>query len=159
MLQLSEYTKELSKLFSTSGNILLVSGRVKLRGDRLQLVCEHVHRYQIDEANEEGVVTAHPVEIQPEVEEIDVKPSEHNRLVISLKQTGNEAGDIANLHKIINVLRDFPGRDNVNLVVDNEKKVFKLRLSNIHVEYCPALHQRLVELVGEDKVQLRNMSE
>jgi len=135
------------------GNILLVDGRVRLRGDRVQLVCEHVHRYQLEEIRTGEIAVPHLETAPPVVEEEEIAPPEARRLVISLKQTSDEAGDIANLHKIINILQDFPGRDEVSLAVDNEKKVFKLRLSNIRVEYCPELHQRLIKLIGEDKIQ------
>ncbi len=136
------------------GNMLLVEGRVRLRGDRVQLVCEHVRRYQLEEAKAEGMTAPQPGEAPLAAEETKTAPSQSRRLLISISQTGDEAGDIANLHKIIDTLREFPGRDGVGLAVDNETKVFKLELSNIHVNYCPELHQRLVELIGEDRIRL-----
>jgi len=55
---------------------------------------------------------------------------------------------------LIDTLKRFPGKDEVNLCVVNDDRVFKLRLSNISINYCPELHQRLVELAGEDGVKL-----
>jgi DNA polymerase-3 subunit alpha len=146
------FTKDLWQ----EGNILLVKGKVKLRGDRVQLVCEsreHVQPYQLEEAGDEEVVVSQR-EIAPLVAAAEEKaPTEARRLVIKLKQTSDEAGDIANLHKIINILRDYPGRDEVSLAIDNEKKVFRLRLPGIRVDYCPELHRQLAELIGEDKIR------
>jgi DNA polymerase-3 subunit alpha len=143
--------------FWQTGNILLVDGKVRLRGDRVQLVCEHVRYYQIEEtrggkgmaASPQGIITS-------EIEEINTKVTSVNtqRLVIHLKQTSNKTDDITSLHKITNILRDFPGYNEVNLMIDNEKKVFKLRLSGILVDYSPELHRRMVEVIGEDKVRL-----
>jgi hypothetical protein len=53
-------------------------------------------------------------------------------------------------------LRAFPGDDEVNLCVTNGERVFNLRLSNIYINYCPELHQRLVELVGEGGLRVES---
>jgi len=121
------------------GNILLVEGKVRLRDDRLQLSCETVRRYQPEAALRE----------EPMVAEETQAPVKGRRLVISISQTSDEATDVASLHKLVEVLRGFPGEDEVNLCVTNEERVFNLKLSNIYTNYCPELHQRLVELVGE----------
>ncbi len=122
------------------GNILLVEGKVRLRDDRVQLNCDRVRRYQPEAAEVEAVVTA----------EADEAPAESRRLVISISQTSDEARDITSLDRLLDTLRDFPGQDEVSLRVTSEGKVINLRLSNIYTNYCPELHQRLVELVGED---------
>jgi DNA polymerase-3 subunit alpha len=124
------------------GNILLVEGKVRLRDDRAQLSCEYVQRYQ-PEAAQKG---------EPMVAEetiVYTAPVKSRRLVISISQTSDEESDIAYLHKLIDTLRGFSGQDEVSLCVTNEERVFNLKLSNIYTNYCPELHQRLVELVGE----------
>jgi DNA polymerase-3 subunit alpha len=120
------------------GNILLVEGKVRLRDDRLQLSCETVRRYQPEAAPREEPVLAE-----------EAMPVKSRRLVISISQTSDETTDVASLRKLVEVLRGFPGEDEVNLCVTNEERVFNLKLSNIYTNYCPELHQRLVELVGE----------
>jgi hypothetical protein len=55
---------------------------------------------------------------------------------------------------LLDILRDFPGQDEVSLRVTSEEKVINLKLSDIYTNYCPELHQRLVELVGEDGLRL-----
>jgi len=137
------------------GNILLVEGKVRLRDDRVQLSCDKVRRYQPTVQAEE--IVASPPEEAPVVAEettISTTPAESRRLVISLIQTSDEEGDKTNLHKLITALGDFPGQDTVKLSVTNGERVINLRLYNIHTNYCPELHQRLVELVGEDRFRL-----
>ncbi len=138
------------------GNILLVEGKVRLRDDRVQLNCDSAHRYQPEAAQSEKVVTSEPVEEPVVVEETTAPttPAKSHRLVISISQTSDEDSDIAYLHKLIDILKDFPGHDEVNLSVTNEEKVINLKLSNIYTNYCPELHQRLVDVVGEDGVGL-----
>jgi len=134
------------------GNILLVEGKVRLRDDRVQLNCDRVRRYQPEAAEVEAVVTAEPGEAPVSAEEAldNTAPAESRRLVISISQTSDEARDITCLDRLLDILRDFPGQDEVSLRVTSEGKVINLRLSNIYITYCPELHQRLVELVGED---------
>ncbi|UCE98210.1 MAG: DNA polymerase III subunit alpha [Dehalococcoidia bacterium] len=139
------------------GNILLIDGKVRLRGDWVQLVCEHVRFYKIEENKEkEDLALMSKKILTPSVasREKGGVPPKMRRLIIHLKQTSDKSGDIARLHKINNILRDYPGYDEANLIVDNGTKFFKLHLSAMRVDYCPQLHQRLVDVIGKDAVQL-----
>ena len=140
------------------GNILLVEGKVRLRDDRVQLSCDHVRHYQPEAAQVEQPVASQPGEIPVMTEEtmVSAAPVQKRRLVISIHQTSDEDSDIAFLHKLIDVLKDFPGKDEVNLCVTNEEKVINLKLPNRYIDYCPELHQRLVELVGEEGLRLES---
>jgi DNA polymerase-3 subunit alpha len=142
------------------GNMLLVEGKVRLRDDRVQLNCDYVRRYQPPAAQGEEVVTSQPSETPVVAEETTAytAPVKGRRLEISITQTNDEASDIAYLHKLIDTLKEFPGQDEVNLCVTNEEKVINLKLSNIYTNYCPELHQRLVELVGEDGLRLETVT-
>lgn len=83
---------------------------------------------------------------------------ESRRLIIRLTQTSDEEKDRTNLHKLIATLRDFPGTDEVKLSMTDGERVINLRLSNMYINYCPELHQRLVELVGEDGLSLESVN-
>ena len=61
---------------------------------------------------------------------------------------------MARLRKVIDTLKCFPGEDEVSLMVDDGKKVFNLKLPGLRVGHDQALKQRLVELVGEERVRL-----
>jgi DNA polymerase-3 subunit alpha len=134
------------------GNILLVEGKVRLRDDRVQLNCDSVRRYQPE------VITPEPDETPPVAKETpaDTVPTKSHRLVISITQTSDEDSDIACLRKLIDTLKDFPGQDEVTLSVSTEDRVDNLRLANI--SYCSELHQRLLELVGEDGLMLETLA-
>jgi len=142
------------------GNILLVGGRVRVRDDRVQLNCDNVRHYQPEAAPAEEAATPQPAELPVVAEETitPAAPVESRRLVISLAQTSDAESDIAYLNKLINILKDFPGQDEVSLQVTNEEEVFNLRLPNLTTDYCPQLHQQLVELVGEDSLRLEPTS-
>jgi DNA polymerase-3 subunit alpha len=140
------------------GNILLVEGKVRLRDDRVQLHCDHVRSYQPQTAQGEETVTSQLGEAPVVAEQATdcTAPVKGRRLVITITQTNDEASDIAYLHKLTDTLREFPGEDEVNVCVINEEKVINLKLSNVATNYCPELHQRLVELVGEDGLGLES---
>ncbi|MBA7474082.1 DNA polymerase III subunit alpha [subsurface metagenome] len=142
------------------GNILLVEGKVRLRDDRVQLNCDHVRRYQPEAAPGEEVVTSQPTKPPIVAEEAAAytAPAESRRLLISISQTSDKDTDIAYLHKLIDTLKEFPGQDEVSLRVTNEEKIISLKLSNMRTGYCPELHQRLVELVGEDGIRVETLT-
>ena len=118
-----ERTKELWH----EGNILLVEGKVRARGDRVQLSCERVREY-------------HPDEVAP-------PPPKKRRIAISVTQTENEDSDVARLQGIFAVLRSYPGADEVRLNVNNGDEVKRLRLPSVN--YCSELHQQIAAIVGE----------
>ena len=128
------------------GNILLVEGKVRLRDDRVQLSCQYVRRYEPEAAQPGEPVLAEQTTA--------TTPVESRRLVITISQTSDEESDIAYLHKLIDILRGFPGQDEVSLCVTNGEKIINLRLSNIYTNYCPELHHRLVEMVGEEGLRV-----
>ncbi|GAI58342.1 unnamed protein product [marine sediment metagenome] len=122
----------------------------------MQLNCDHVRRYQPEAAQGEEIVTSQPTKVPTVAEEATTHtaPAESHRLVISISQTSDKDTDIAYLHKLIDTLKEFPGQDAVSLRVTNEEKIINLKLSSIGTGYCPELHQRLVELVGEDGIRV-----
>ena len=99
----------------------------------------------------EEPAAAEPSEAPAVAEEASVSS---RRLIVTIAQSGNKAGDIASLYRLIDTLKDFPGKDEVNLRVISEGKTIKLKLSDMYADYCPQLHQRLMEIVGEDGIRL-----
>jgi len=142
------------------GNILLVEGKVRLRDDQVQLNCDRVRSYQPEAARGEEIVTSQPTKPSVVAEEATAytAPAESRRLLISISQTSDKDTDIAYLHKLIDTLKEFPGQDEVSLRVTNEEKIINLKLSSMRTGYCPELHQRLVELVGEDGIMLETIN-
>ncbi|MFH1775572.1 MAG: DNA polymerase III subunit alpha [Chloroflexota bacterium] len=131
------------------GNILLVEGKVKLKDDRAQLVCNSADLYQPPAEGQEPA--APPPEAAPVPTEASTPAAtpERHRLLVTITQTDDREGDIAQLHKLIDTLKEFPGEDEVNLRVASEERITNLKLYDLHTNYCPQLHEQLVALVGE----------
>ncbi len=123
---------EATKALWTEGNILLVEGRVRARGERVQLGCDTVRQYQLEESTEEAV------------------PPKRHRILINIAQTSDEEGDIARLEQILDALKDYPGGDGVRIRVNKEDETINLEFPDIMTRYCPELRQRLTSLVEEE---------
>ncbi len=152
------------------GNILLVEGRVNTRDEGVQLGVKRAVHYEPGRVPAEmpSVMNGHngkhvkkptPEITRPEppaVSETKIAydPVTRYRLLISLNGTLNSDEDVARLHRIVYALKEFPGRDQANLRIINKDKIVNLKLPNVNTGYCPALHNRLVEIVGETGLQV-----
>ena len=135
------------------GNILLVDGKVKIRADKPQLVCEHVRIYNLeDKTLAKKVVAPKFFESPKATEETGKTPGKTRLLTVRLKQTGDEAADVKQLHDVMDILNDYPGDDVVSIIVDNGTKVFRLKMPHMHIGICSKMMSRLADKVGEDRI-------
>jgi DNA polymerase-3 subunit alpha len=123
-----QHTKELW----IEGNILLVEGRVRTRGERVQLSCDRVRQYQ------------------PEERVTEPASPKRRRLLINIAQTDDEEGDVVRLRQVFDTLRCYPGEYEVRLRVTRGDEVINLELPDMTTGYCPELHQQLAAVVGEE---------
>jgi DNA polymerase III alpha subunit len=125
-LEVTAWTEvyEPSKGLWVEGNNLIVKGVVKVRGGRVQLVCHSVIPYQTVAALTRN-------------------------LFLNIAQSDDPQSDIARLREVFETLSEFPGEDSVHLAIIDDGGVTKLDVPHITTGYCPELHQRLVNLVGE----------
>ncbi len=137
----SEVYKQTEELWNV-GNTLLVRGKIRLRGERVQLNCQGAVAYRPGE----------PLEIPWT---IGSPPPPPRRVTISISQTEDVQEDIARLQQIFATLEQFPGEDRVYLTISeasNSIGTVTLDMPGLSVNYCPHLHQQLVEMVGEDGI-------
>ncbi|MBE9502461.1 MAG: hypothetical protein IMY87_08555, partial [Chloroflexi bacterium] len=66
--------------------------------------------------------------------------------------------DVARLRQLFDVLRDFPGEDEVCLSVTKDDGVINLELPGATTGYCPQLQQRLMSLLGEGELKVEEFS-
>ncbi|HEY91795.1 MAG TPA: DNA polymerase III subunit alpha [Dehalococcoidia bacterium] len=152
---------------------LVVWGKVRVKDDRVQLTCDRVIKYEPEPdyvPPEDGPESAEPAVMtgkippatngKPVVEEVKVadKAEEipHKRVILTLNQTDDEGGDVAQLRNVVTVLKEHPGQDEINLRVACNGKVVNLDFPDVHADFCPELRLRLVALVGEKGLVLEN---
>ncbi len=116
------------------GNILTIKGLVKVRDGEVQLNCQE----------------AMLLPVRQEV----LKEPQRRHVMIDIKQSGDAEKDIERLHKIMDILKSYPGQDRVSLAVVSEDEVTNLEIPETTVNYCPELAKELSEIVGESNFRL-----
>jgi DNA polymerase-3 subunit alpha len=116
------------------GNILSIKGVVKIRDGEVQLNCQE----------------AMLLPVRQEV----LKEPQRRHVMIDVTQSGNADKDIECLHKIMDILKSYPGQDRVSLTVVDDGEITNLEMPNITVNYCPELARELSEIVGESNFRL-----
>jgi DNA polymerase-3 subunit alpha len=128
------------------GNILTVKGVVRIRGDGARLNCQEAQHYQHTKQN--GVVASHSA-WSGSVEEPGTTKAKRSRLVININQSQETEKDIECLHKIMDILRGYPGEDEVSFIVINEDEATSLEIPQMTVNYCPELASELNNILSE----------
>jgi len=116
------------------GNILTIKAVVKVRDGEVQLNCQEAM-------------------LLPVKQEV-LKEPQCRHVMIDVNQSGDADKDIECLHKIMDILKSYPGQDRVSLAVVGEDEVTKLEIPETTVNYCPELAGELNEVVGESKFRL-----
>jgi DNA polymerase-3 subunit alpha len=109
------------------GNILLIEGKVQSRRDQIQVSVDSARIYK-------------PEDVPP-------PPLPKRKLRVVLMQSGDQESDTSRLRNIFDIIKEYSGKDEVRLRITGDEGSQNLRLDN--TGYCPELHQRLVEIVGE----------
>ncbi|MFO8101374.1 MAG: DNA polymerase III subunit alpha [Dehalococcoidia bacterium] len=126
------------------GNTLLLLGKVNMRGNRVQLTGKNAIRY------ETGMEVPWFVADTP-----PPSPSQPRKITISISESEDGEADAARLREVFTILGNYPGEDEVYLVIKNGSGKVTLALPEHAVGYCPELQQQLVELVSEDGMLVR----
>ena len=136
-----------SKDLWEEGNILLVQGKIKARGDGVQIVADKVSTYEINN--------------QPKEKELSGTPSygikvqdERKRVILHMVQTEDKDADLERLDRLVDLLKKYPGDDKVSVIVNNGSRIYRMDLPDTEVKYTPQLHKKLVEILGSDGVSV-----
>ncbi len=120
------------------GNTLLIKGKVKARSDRIQVTCLGVSLYQPGKSDESS----------EQREQAEVTQS-RRRLKVNLTASDDTKTDITRLKQLFNVLKQFPGRDEVYLTIVSGEVTTKLEVPDLTIEYSPELHRYLIDIISE----------
>ncbi|MCX6000508.1 MAG: DNA polymerase III subunit alpha [Chloroflexi bacterium] len=137
--ELYEKTKDLW----VEGSTVLIQGKVRVRQDEVQVVCDHVEPYGPEEQGPEGgEVAAKPV-----------TPAKR-KMVITITQTENEAEDLERFRVALDVVGRYPGGDEVVLAVATCDGLVSVEMPNVTAGYCRELQRQLTELLGDEGLTL-----
>ncbi|MFB0537339.1 MAG: DNA polymerase III subunit alpha [Anaerolineae bacterium] len=118
--------------------ILVVKGRVDVRGREPKIICESVQDYVV-------------VSELPEEREEQPKGSRH--LHITLTRSGNQEQDIQRLGQVHDLLQQYKGEDRYSLYLADERQRVQLDFPNDTTGYCLELEQALVQMLGAGAVR------
>jgi DNA polymerase-3 subunit alpha len=138
-------TYERTRNLWEEGNMLLIKGKVKARGEGIQLVCLSASLYQ-PSSTEEAVDTVNNLN----------GPPLHRRLQIRIPTSADANADIILLRRVVDTLKQFPGNDEVHLAIISGEIITRLEFPNSTTSYCPELHRQLAELIGEQDLIIEN---
>ncbi|MFP3974765.1 MAG: DNA polymerase III subunit alpha [Dehalococcoidia bacterium] len=124
------------------GNILLLRGKVNMRGERVQLTCKDATSY---ESIETGQI--------PWARSSTSEPRRHE-ITISITQTDDVEVGLSQLRRVLDVLERFSGEDKVYLAVTNGDGTTMMDFPDRGTSYGQELHRELAEIVGNEGVNV-----
>ncbi len=74
-----------------------------------------------------------------------------------MAQTENWREDVERLNGLVEMLKSYPGEDEVSLTVFSSGERIRLDLPNIAVSCSPELRQGLAELLGEKNLRMERL--
>ena len=152
------------------GRLLLVSGKLRVRGDDLSVHCDHVEEYEAENGTASGgsdtasslpALNGHAPsntngkqdKMDPPEEAVAVEERPGN-LLISLVESGNAGEDVHLLREAFRTLLEYSGSDRVSLEISTGARRVLMEVPGITTRCCPELQERLGTLLGVGAVQL-----
>jgi DNA polymerase-3 subunit alpha len=134
--------EETRELWETD-KILVVKGRVDVRGREPKIICE----------------TAQDHVIVSEVPEERAEQGNGSRhLHITLNRSGDQERDIHRLGQVHDLLQQYQGEDRFSLYLADERKRVQLDFPNDTTGYCLELEKALVQMLGAGSVRVGRVS-
>ena len=135
------------------GNLLLVSGKLRARGDEVSVHCEQAKVYT-ERNGPESKGGAGISDVQPEAK---YSPQRPRRLLVTLVESEDAEDDAHLLREAMGTLLEYSGDDRVRLEISTGGRRVLMDLPIITTGYCPELHQRLEELLGSGSVEAEEL--
>ncbi|HLW03896.1 MAG TPA: DNA polymerase III subunit alpha [Ktedonobacterales bacterium] len=119
-------------------NVLLITGKVDTRNDRLSIIVDSAELFEVSE------------------EEMN-RPKYLLRITVS--RTGNDTVDTIHVQDAYRAIERYSGGDQYEVIVRNGSWLARLVPEDNHVGYCAELHQKLEEALGPGSVQVSALVE
>jgi DNA polymerase-3 subunit alpha len=162
--------------------IVLVKGKVDVRNDRPQIICDAAAEYKVEEAGSQGIgesggagrqgastqvaskqggsrqgAADQPISKSADRQIGNQKSEIENRkahLHIILTRSKDTAADTKRLQAVKDVLQRYHGQDQFSLYLRNGQEQVTLRVPQVTTRYCPELEQELTAILGAGKLRV-----
>ena len=161
------------------GQLLKITGKLRVRGDQLSLACDQVETYAVNGSSQpssadempasNGAASATPVpsgaasvQAAPNGNGTQVSsqsapvPAGGRVVILGVTETSDSQSDAHLLREVVGVLLEYPGTARIHLKIPTGGHRVVMQLPAVNTGFCPQLHQRLESLLGADSVHLRN---
>ena len=167
---------ESSREFWKEGNILRVDGKVRIKDDRIQFTCDAVEICRQEIQPRAVALTAEPAYANPQFikgngknGELEKGNGKHigekngsvsstnpdiNKLTIIIHETEDDEKDEEYLNQLMEILKQYPGPDEIYLQIINLDRVTNLKLATTFVGYTPDLQKRLASMVSPENLKI-----
>ena len=164
------------------GRTVRVAGKVRLRGDQIELACDDAEPFVADQpsalpANGNGASVAksngngqyrngngngkvlangngngHHGNGDSPATAAPPVPSSNRLVQLAVTESEDPQHDAMLLREVIGVILEYPGRDKVNLEIRTAGRRIFMELPVVSTGYCDPLRERLEDLLGPDTV-------
>ena len=153
---------EQSRHLWEEGALLQIVGQLRVREDRISLVCKEAATYRVpspdvpstnsaaarEESSAPRATNGVPLPPPPQV----VAPLRKIRLV--LRETADPLADEGRLREALQMLLEYPGSDRVLLEIRGGSPGVRTLEAPMTASACPDLHQALEQLLGPESVHV-----
>jgi DNA polymerase-3 subunit alpha len=156
------------------GNFLRVQGKVKMKDEKLQVTCDAVEIYTPDAVPKNVVSSATPVTSgfgkingnngngsNGNGKNGNGKSAINNvlhKVTIVIHETEDEIQDEKNLNELVDLLREYRGKDEVNLRIVNNERVTNMKLPSVFIDYSPDLVKRLGKYIKPENLIVEKLA-
>ena len=130
------------------GNLVQVSGKLKVRGDEISVYCDQAKVY----GEENGAGAADNGSVPSSKAPVENAPPVAEKLLLRVVESDDRQEDIHSLREAVRILLEYPGDSPVNLEISSGGKQVLMELPQVATGYCPELHRRIEALLGEGSV-------
>ena len=116
------------------GKIVIATGKVRVRDNEADLICDDAREYCPKQSKELS------------------SQQQPRRLMIMLPQTDDVEGDIEQLHRVVDTIENYPGQDEVHLAISTSDGTVTLTMPSITVRCCYQLQQRLLSILPQGEI-------
>jgi DNA polymerase III subunit alpha len=150
------------------GNIVSIDGKVKIKDERPQVICDGVEIFNINNAHKEDMISNNSYNntgniniknVSPDISNVNQMDNGRRRqknITINIKETHNKQEDEKLLNDMIDLLEEYRGDIRVHLRIENDERITELELDKTFIDYGPDLHKRLASLVGDKNIIINN---
>ena len=159
------------------GNFLRVQGKVKMKDEKLQVTCDAVEIYNPEALPKNVGVIPAPLKVEKSNghslngangngkngngKNGNGKSTVNNalhKITIVMHETEDEVQDDKYLSELVDLLKEYRGKDEVNLRIVNSERVTNLKLPSVFIDFSPDLAKRLGKYVKPEDLIVEKLT-